>query len=37
MLQYLRDPLDVGKLQLFTDQARRLAAFIADDRASRAP
>lgn len=32
MLQYLSDPLDVGKLQLYTEQAKELVAFIEKDR-----
>ncbi len=35
MLQYLRDPLDVSKLQLYTDQAKEIASFIEKDRTSR--
>jgi hypothetical protein len=32
MLQYLADPLDVTKLQLYTDRAKQLVAFIESDR-----
>ncbi len=36
LLQSLSDPLDTGKLQLFTDQARELVAFINRERAATA-
>jgi hypothetical protein len=32
LLQLLSEPLDTGKLQLFTDQAKELVAFIDRDR-----
>src|SRR5262249_17523479 len=32
LLQRLDDPLDVEKLQLFSDTTKKLAAFIAEDR-----
>ena len=31
-LQWLSEPLDTGKLQLFTDQAKKLVAFIDRER-----
>lgn len=34
MLQLLSEPLDTGKLQLFTDQAKELVAFIDRERAA---
>lgn len=34
LLQSLSEPLDTGKLQLFTDQTKQLVAFIAGDRAA---
>jgi hypothetical protein len=36
LLQLLSEPLDTGKLQLFTDQAKELVAFINRDRDSSA-
>jgi hypothetical protein len=33
-LQWLGEPLDTGKLQLFTDRAKRMIAFIDLDRAA---
>ncbi len=36
-LQWLSEPLDTSKLQLFTDGAKRLMAFIDRDRAAVAP
>ena len=33
LLQLLSEPLDTGKLQLFTDQAKELVAFIDRERA----
>ena len=36
LLQSLTEPLDTRKLQLFTDRARQLVAFIDDDRAATA-
>jgi hypothetical protein len=32
MLQFLSDPLDVKKLQLYTDRTKRLVSFIEEDR-----
>jgi hypothetical protein len=37
LLQSLSEPLDTGKLQLFTDLAKELVAFIDRDRAAVAP
>ena len=34
LLQLLSEPLDTGKLQLFTDQTKELVAFIDQDRAA---
>jgi hypothetical protein len=34
MMQFLSEPLDTGKLQLFTDQTKELVAFIERDRAA---
>jgi hypothetical protein len=34
LLQWLSEPLDTGKLQLFTEPAKELVAFIDRDRAS---
>jgi hypothetical protein len=34
LLQLLSEPLDVGKLQLFTDLTRELVAFIDSDRSA---
>jgi len=34
LLQRLGEPLDIGKLQLFTDEAKELVAFVDADRAS---
>jgi hypothetical protein len=36
LLQLLTEPLDTGKLQLFTDQAKELVAFIDRERAATA-
>ena len=36
LLQSLSEPLDTGKLQLFTDQTKDLVAFIDRDRAETA-
>jgi hypothetical protein len=36
LLQFLSEPLDTGKLQLFTDRAKELVAFIDVDRAATA-
>jgi hypothetical protein len=36
LLQLLSDPLDTGKLQLFTDQAKEMVAFIDGERAATA-
>ena len=36
LLQLLTEPLDTGKLQLFTDEAKALVAFIDRDRAATA-
>lgn len=37
LLQHLSEPLDTGKLQLFTDATKELVAFIDADRAAVAP
>jgi hypothetical protein len=34
LLQWLSEPLDTGKLQLFTESAKELVAFIDRDRAA---
>jgi hypothetical protein len=34
LLQWLSEGLDTSKLQLFTDRAKRLVAFIEDDRSA---
>ena len=34
LLQWLSEPLDTGKLQLFTEPAKELVAFIDRDRAA---
>lgn len=34
LMQYLVEPLDIEKLQIYADQTKELAAFIAKDRAS---
>ena len=36
LLQLLSEPLDTGKLQLFTDRTKELVAFIDVDRAATA-
>lgn len=36
LLQFLSEPLDTGKLQLFTDQAKEMVAFIDRERAATA-
>jgi hypothetical protein len=36
MMQHLSEPLDTGKLQLFTDATKELVAFIDQDRAATA-
>ena len=36
LLQLLTEPLDTGKLQLFTKEAKELVAFIDRDRAATA-
>jgi hypothetical protein len=36
LLQALSEPLDTGKLQLFTDLTKKLVAFIDRDRAATA-
>jgi hypothetical protein len=36
LMQLLSEPLDTGKLQLFTDQTKELVAFIDRDRAETA-
>ena len=33
LMQWLGTPLDTGKLQIYSDRARELVAFIAADRA----
>lgn len=33
-MQLLTEPLDTAKLQLFTDEARQMVAFIDRDRAA---
>ena len=35
MLQFLVDPLDVSKLQLYADRAKELVSFIEKDRVGR--
>jgi hypothetical protein len=37
LLQLLSEPLDTGKLQLFTDRTKELVAFIDRDRAAVTP
>ena len=34
IMQYLVEPLDIGKLQLFSDRTKALARFIEEDRAA---